>query len=264
MSFRRIEPANELKHLVECYWTVQDENLTTIEQKIIPDGFPEIIFHYGDPYEIKLVDRWDRQPMALLAGQLSNYFFLRNTGRSVILGIKFKPAGITQLFNLSMDSITDNVIELPAALQRKLNFSVDSLSVGMNTQGLAVVDEQLTNLIPKALPETVEKAIGRIRDTRGVLSVNKLCSMLQISERQLERHFKKYIGLSPKFYTRIVRFSYIFEVLQNKKMSWSQLGLECGFYDQSHFIKNFREFTGEDPSDYLFDEPNLANFFLKK
>jgi YesN/AraC family two-component response regulator len=52
--------------------------------------------------------------------------------------------------------------------------------------------------------------------------------------------------------------------MQKEKISWTQVGLESGYYDQAHFIKNFKAFTGEDPSRYFFEEPNLANFFLKK
>ena len=54
MTFNRFDPDEELKNLVECYWIAEDNDPTPFLQKIIPDGFPEIIFHYADPYKIKL------------------------------------------------------------------------------------------------------------------------------------------------------------------------------------------------------------------
>ncbi len=110
----------------------------------------------------------------------------------------------------------------------------------------------------------INRAIHSIFSTNGMISVSELCGVSGMSERQLQRTFKKYIGLPPKLYARIIRFSRIFHVVQQKKLNGSELGLEAGFYDQSHFIRNFKAFTGEEPSQYFFDQPTLANFFLKK
>ena len=63
---------------------------------------------------------------------------------------------------------------------------------------------------------------------------------------------------------RIIRFNYIFKLIQDNNQSWSGLAYEASYFDQSHFIRNFRDFTGENPSDYDFDEKNMANFFLQK
>lgn len=113
-------------------------------------------------------------------------------------------------------------------------------------------------------PNAVDKAVEIILETHGLMDVRELCQRTSTKERQLERLFKKYVGLSPKFYMRVIRFSYVFKMVNEKKLSGAKLGLEAGFYDQPHFIRNFKAFTGEDPSAYLFDQPTLANFFLRK
>jgi transcriptional regulator GlxA family with amidase domain len=97
-----------------------------------------------------------------------------------------------------------------------------------------------------------------------MIPVSAIARVAGVGERQLENLFKKYIGLSPKFYSRIIRFNYIFSLVRENHQSWSGLAYEASFFDQSHFIRNFRDFTGENPSDYAFDEKNLANFFLHK
>lgn len=77
MIYRKHSPSNEIGHLIECYWWIDSEGDSSIsEEKIIPDGFPEMIWHYGEPYEINLSGHWEVQPKALLAGQLTNHFFL--------------------------------------------------------------------------------------------------------------------------------------------------------------------------------------------
>lgn len=111
----------------------------------------------------------------------------------------------------------------------------------------------------------INRAIDKVFSSNGMSTVAEICREADCNERQLERMFRKRVGLSPKLYTRIIRFAYIFQLVEgNEKINGSELGVASGYYDQSHFIRNFKAFTGEDPSRYFFDEPNLANFFLKK
>lgn len=264
MPFFRYEPDPLLRKLIECYWIIEDTDTTIRQQKIIPDGFPEIIFHYGDPYRIKLVNHSELQPKSLLAGQLTKYFFLENTGRSGVLGIKFKPAAITTLFNISMHELTDKVVPLTSRINTLSRMEVDLRKETQHERKIEVINRNLLSLSEKYKRGVVDEAVNLIFSTHGSISVTGLTDHLKTGERQLERLFKKFIGLPPKFYARVIRFSHIFQMVDAKKFTWTDLGLQAGFYDQPHFIKNFKAFTGEDPSRYFFDQPTLANFFMKK
>jgi len=96
----------------------------------------------------------------------------------------------------------------------------------------------------------------------GGISAHDLVSQSGLNRRTFERHFQREIGISPKFYCRIIRFAKIFQHVCKEKPNWSDISFVAGYYDQSHFIRNFREFTGEEPSKYGFDEQSMANFFL--
>ncbi len=265
MQFKRIVPKEKLNNLIECFWIAESEDSSPRIHKIIPDGFPEIIFHFGDHYRIRMQNTWGLQPKNLLAGQISGYFHLENTGRSNLLGIKFKPPALTHLFGLEMSALTDTVVTLNSKLPQ-LDKCTDQLKIiNSNEERIEFLQDELTKMSSLIASRTpIDKAIEIIFNQCGNISVAAICEAAAVTERQLERLFKKYIGLSPKLYARIIRFSYIFQIVQERKMSWSELGLEAGFYDQSHFIKNFKAFTGEDPSQYFFDQPTLANFFLRK
>jgi len=115
MFFKRFAPDHELEPFIECYWIVEDDDTTPRQQKIVPDGFNEIIFHLGDPYRIRLYDQWELQSTSLLAGQIRKHFFLENTGGSNIVGIKLKPTALTHLFGLNMHQFTDKVIDLTSS-----------------------------------------------------------------------------------------------------------------------------------------------------
>jgi AraC-like DNA-binding protein len=265
MYFTRINPSAVLGPYVECYWFIDSDDPEQHQQKIIPDGFTEIIFHLGDPYRINLSGEWEMQAKVLIAGQISKYFFLENTGRSKVVGIKFTPAGLTHLFGLQMNALTDKVLPFGAVKLFFLQQLQEQLHKGLNQDEIVVlVEKSLQAFINPKPDERIDKAIGQVLQTNGTVPIAELCKSLFVNERQLQRLFQKYIGLSPKFYARIIRFNYIFQLLEKGHNSWTEISYHSGYFDQSHFIRDFKAFTGEDPSRYFFDEANMANFFLKR
>ncbi len=268
MLYQRFRPSPHLVEYIKEFWIIDSgTEIAKSKQKIIPDGYPELIFHYKDPYSINISGNWQMQTHSLVAGQIRNHFFLENTGQSGMIGVKMMPTSMTKLFGISMNQLTDSVVDIHslASVQSKLaTLPKPSLQ---NKEAFIQSFEQRLQDIVKADEHTrleLDLALAEIFKSHGILSISKLCKKMDISERQLERQFSKYVGLSPKFYARIIRFSYIFELMQNSDNTWSDLVYQSGFYDQSHFIKNFKEFTGEDPTSYGFDERNMANFHLKK
>jgi AraC-like DNA-binding protein len=265
MFFQRIDPAPELKNIIECFWIVENEAAAPVKQKIIPDGFTEIIFHLKDPYRIRIGSQWQNQSRNLLAGQIRKHFWLENTGATHVVGVKLKPASLTRLFALDMHSLNDRVLDIsmvlkdPAALINIVALSENNeeivASLSKYFKGLPGIDSQ---------PGPVDKAIDMIFVKNGMVTGAELCEEAGVGERQLENLFNKWVGLSPKLYSRIIRFNYIFQLVNEKHKNWTDLTYEAAYYDQSHFIRNFKSFTGESPSAYAFDEKNMANFFLKK
>ncbi|WP_421875312.1 DUF6597 domain-containing transcriptional factor [Marinoscillum sp.] len=260
MIYRRREPSRKLASLIECFWVVDSEgDASVFPQKIIPDGFPELIFHYGDPYKINIAGNWEMQSRNLLAGQLTKYFYLENTGVSGMIGVKMKPCALYNLFGLNMSELVDKVLSVEEALPQ---LEVPEASLDGFDSFCHKMEEIVLDV--NTMQSKAERAAELIVDKHGLLDLSTITDHLDIGARQLERLFKTQIGLSPKFYSRVVRLSYIFQQVQEGDYSWARLAYLAGFTDQSHFIKNFKEFTGEDPSKYRFDHPDMANFFLKK
>lgn len=264
MVFESFVPSDQLKNLVKEFWVVENEDPTPYQQKIIPDGYSEIIIHYGDSYKINLSGKWENQSNILFSSQISKYFFLENTGTSGMIGIKLHPLAFYELFGQNLASLTDTVIPLESLIpehEQSLN-KIGENEMGMNDR-VQLAESWLKSITPKTEPK-VRLAIDRILEQRGITDIEALASEIDLSARQLERQFKKMIGLTPKFYSRIIRFSNIFQVMDSEDTSWVKVALQSGYFDQSHFIRNFKEFTGEEPSAYGFDEKNMANFFLNK
>ncbi|MBX2898558.1 MAG: AraC family transcriptional regulator [Cyclobacteriaceae bacterium] len=267
MNYQRIEPDLKLKPWVDCYWFAESKSLTREKKKIIPDGFPEIIFHYRDSYRINISGTWQRQHKNLLAGQLKKFFYLENTGATGMVGIKFKPAALAHLFNLVMSDYTDRVVPLPEAISKALAGIRMQVQDPLRAEEFAKHIDYELFLLMKPHDEVllkVETCLEMIFARKGNVEVAELCDRVSVAERQLQRWFNRYVGLTPKFYCRVIRFSHIFNLMEQQDASWVEIALESGYYDQSHFIRNFKAFTGEDPSAYLFDEATLANFFMKR
>jgi AraC-like DNA-binding protein len=267
MFFKKIAPGRELESFIECYWVIESENKIPFAKKIIPDGFPEIVFHYKDPYRINNKGHWETQPASLFAGQIRKHFFLENTGASGVFGIKFKPAAITHLLNISMQDFTDKVVGISELKNNCLDNLEKEMLKGTDTETRVQIAEKEMQAWVKNITtpnEIINNAIKQILERQGNIPVTEMRKNLFVSERVLQRLFLKYIGLSPKIYARIIRFNFIFQLIENGETTWADLAYDSGYFDQSHLIKNFKSFTGEEPSGYSFIEENIANFFLNK
>lgn len=268
MIYQLEEPSSKLKTIIKSFWHIDSQgDPSSSIQKIIPDGFPELIFHYQSPYKANISGSWFLQDKYLVAGQIRNHFYIENTGSVGMFGIKLQPWTLKLLFNLDMSTITDKVIAISKFSSLKLetinSVAIDNISFNAKVQ--AIENWFISQLNSKAIkPSNGQKAAQYIIDSKGEISIQKIIEDVGVSERSLERYFKSHIGVSPKFYSRIIRFSNIFNLVQVADFNWSDVTYLAGFYDQSHFIKNFKEFTGEEPSTYGFTEENMANFFLKR
>ena len=267
MVFLKKDPTHQLSGIIKNFWKIDSDGDTTIkEEKIIPDGYPEMIFHYKERPYINIDGHWHKQGNYLLAGQIRNHFYLKNEGDVGTIAIKFQPTAFTTLFDIDMSNLTDKVIPINSILAEILS-SLINIAIGnqsFETKVNLIENWFLHFLKDKKLPKSKgEQILKLILEKQGQISLEEASDNSGISTRSLERYFKKHVGVSPKFYTRIVRFSHIFNLIQNEKFNWSDISFLAGYYDQSHFIKNFKEYTGESPSAYGFDEKNMANFFLK-
>jgi len=265
MKFTRIEAHPKLDQFIECYWMMQCDDPSPRIEKIIPDGFTELIFNYGGLYRAKTKDLWHLQTANLLAGQIKTYFYLENTGKTGSIAVKFKPAALTQFFGLNMSHYVDQITDLNTfgneqlvSLQNKI------LPYQGDQESSRILDDYFISLLPEAATNPLQNVLDLIFSKNGALSVHEMTVAGGSSERQLERLFKKYVGLSPKYYARIIRFNYIFQLIKSENTSWADVVYQSGYYDQSHFIRDFKAFTGEDPSSYYFKASNMANFFLNK
>ena len=128
---------------------------------------------------------------------------------------------------------------------------------------IADLDQFLMEFIQlwKEPDAVVTKSLSLIEESKGQISIEALASALQISARQLERKFTQRVGLPPKTFCRLTRFHHAKSMLESAGgPKWCDLAYECGYYDQTHLIQEFRLFTGQTPARYERARP--VGFFL--
>ena len=268
MIYKKFLPREDLENFIECYyvWESGNSNSEPIEVESPPNAFTSIVFNYADPYMVSN-NKGLRTitPMQFIIGQQTYSYKLHLTGKVGMAGIVFKPTGIASLLNISMHSLTGERVDLKVFIKKEIISGVMEKLVFSKSpeRRYKVLEDFIIENYIKDCPEQdpIDKAANLIVKEKGKVNINELCENSFMSRRQFERKFLKKVGLSPKYYARLRRIGYICSLMAGKeKVNWQDLYLNNDFYDQSHFIKDFTEFTGRPPEKYFYFNNELVHY----
>jgi AraC-like DNA-binding protein len=265
MNYSTFVPDLKLQSLVECYWIV--EGTDTEWQKIAPDGYTEMIFHFGDRYRVRHSGKPEElQPYGILAGQIDIPIFLRPEGKSGVLGIKFHPTGIWKLFGIDMSLLTNQTADLDEFLEGAAGKLIDELrqSPDNNHRVLVIETFLLSRQKIELRKSEIDPVITAIHNSKGQISIQEVADTYKLSLRKIERLFKQHVGVSAKLYSRLIRFAHIYKMIQKPELTKAEATYLSGYFDQAHFNKEFKEFAGESPEDHFLQNHPFSNFFLNR
>jgi AraC-like DNA-binding protein len=239
LRYREISPHPALAPWVQCYWEL--EGLGSGPQIIYPDGRPEIVFHFGDAP----ASAGEVQPRAMFVAQMKSAVTVRPSGITDVLGIRFKPAGAWALLRFGQAEIAGSIIALDEVCVELGRRVFEKLKECPDRRArVATIESVLLARVPQqktALDSIANLVLG------GTLSVQQAREELGISERQCERMFQSATGIGPKLLHRIGRFRRAL-AQASSGAPWSRVAADCGYSDQSHLVRDFREFTGAPPT----------------
>jgi AraC-like DNA-binding protein len=268
MEYREFAPIPQLAGAVDRIWVLEGEGpqADAPAEPILPDGRPELILHFGDPFERVDERGTARQAAVLYAGQVTSPLLLRPTGRVAVIGVRFHPHGAAALLSHpqhELAGLTLGVDAICAPLGRALiavEESADDL-----VRAAAAVQTVLARWIqPKRIDARVRFAVEAIDQSRGRASVDHVAAAAGITRRHLERCFLDSVGVTPKRLARVTRFQHALQMLQRttSRGQGAATAAACGYADQSHFIRDFREFAGCSPAEHLLRDGLLTGFFI--
>ncbi len=271
MQYLKFLPCKQLEPFIECYFIWQSIS-GPVQYMVVespPTGFCSVVVNCGDPYFLQNKKYAKLEvPSVFVAGQAIYSYKLLLNGHISMAGIVFKPAGLASLFNLPVFEFTEERLDLSKIFKAPVVAELASLiqhekdPAGKAKILEAFVLKQAGDKLPA--PDAIDEAANKIVQSNGLLHVNELIEQAFMSRRNFERKFFKKVGLSPKYYARIRRMSYIGNLIAGKaKVDWPDVFHNCEYYDQSHFIKDFIEFTGRTPQQYFDENRELSKYVDK-
>ena len=268
MNYLVYDPSPELQPFVKCFWTLEDERAREpIRQRVVPDGCMEMIFHYADLYEQFFEDgRSVIQPRSFIFGQITKYIEICPTGTSGIVAARFLPEGLTPFLTMPVSALENKAVSLIDVFGEKgKSLEERVIAATDNTQRIKLIEEFLIALLadPQTIDSVTRACVKTIFQSQGRLDVLQLADKMNINRRNMERKFTATIGMSPKQLSKVVRLQSTLRMLEQKKFtSLTSLAYENGYYDQAHFIKDFKEFTGMSPKSFFADNLKLSALFI--
>ncbi len=262
MHYREFQPTPALKPYIDCFWVHSGLLPDNKVYRCVPSGTAAILIGTTQGEElIQRSDTWERLPPAFFTGLWTEPAVMKSNQRIDWFAIQFNPEifvrlfrqplremenatlGIRDVFGKSMDDLIARIVEAPNVQQRI-------------ALAEAFISRELSRpLLEKGYPT---EAMLLLRKHGGQVSTEELSRKVFVGERQLQRAFREHFGVTPKTYGRLMRFNRAAALLKTSdRVNWSDLTYTCGYADQAHFIRDFREFSGANPTALITDPAAL-------
>ncbi len=268
MSYHISKPSPFLSQYVKQYWAIDDcsSNVNEHIQRVVPSGLMELMFYFGDKPNV--VDEKKRfSENSFLSGQQKSYYDIIVSGKISLFLISFQPYGAKLFFEIPSNEFFNLNVPLTYLLKGDAIELESQLCESVTFQEKMIVAEKfLTKLLQKKGKEyeinRIVNSVALINQSKGIIAIDTLSSSVCLSRKQYERTFAEYIGSSPKQFLRTVRFQNSLQAKQrNKNIQLTELAYECGYYDQSHMINDYKLLSGKTPSQYFSECDPYSDYF---
>jgi AraC-like DNA-binding protein len=231
MQYREIEPPPSLASRVECFWTSRTEAGQL--HRVLPDGCADI-----------LLTRSGGRVALEAVGPMTRYRDHSAAPGQFYFGIRFRPGMWHDVLAVPAGTIVDTILPLEDLWGSRARHLADPLGEAASAEACVRIVQSILPCAPSAGP--LERSIAFLERTRGGASIDELASHAGMSSRQFRRVCLDKTGLSPKFLARVLRFRHAVSRMAPQSED-AEVALDCGYYDQAHLIRDFREFAGRPP-----------------
>jgi AraC-like DNA-binding protein len=249
MQHQEFDPPEELQDTIKCFWyNSRDFGELQSGFEVVPDGYAEIIFHFGSACSISYNGSLQPLPSPFMMGLLNQPVLFYTTSRLEIIGIRCFPWTVFDLLGLPSGKDGVRIFEHPIAqLQSTLNKCIHA---GRIDEALAQVKQYFLNERSRiATSSMLLKAGVAMRKANGTMPVSQVAAAAHATVRTLERKFKQSSGHTVKDVSGLMRF----EQVRNQLWLYPDANIaglahELGYTDQSHLSREFKRYSGTTPA----------------
>jgi AraC-like DNA-binding protein len=271
MFYSLYKPAEALRPFISFYWILELDSslMPSAKQRIIPNGCVELIFHFGDRLNTLFPNQKpELQPQSLISGQSTRFYDVEQSGKTGMLSILFKPHGARMFFDLPISEITNQNVDLTLLGHQIAPELTEKIALaGDHKTRISIIEDYLiSKLTDQHLYNSrrLARTIEIINRHKGLVSVGEIASIACLSHKQYDRIFYDFVGLHPKEFLKIVRLQYVFHHHKyNQNETLTELAYACGYYDQAHFVNDFKSLTGLTPKQCFAECESESDYFLQ-
>jgi AraC-like DNA-binding protein len=254
-------PAPPLNRFVRMLWYARAPQPAHRHERVLPTGRTQVILNLARDYilDARETGALVKAAPSLVIGSRSVYEVVDTSDMANLIGIVFEPGALPLFANDAADLFSNRSVALEDIWGNQARSLRDRLrEVHTPTARICHLEADLMHRLqarlarrPVQLPGAVEYALTRFDRAPGVATVAEVARGTGWSERRFSQVFREQVGLSPKLWCRVQRFQRAVQRLHaGADIRWTELALDCGFYDQAHFANEFRAFSGVDPTTY--------------
>ncbi len=257
MLFRTYTPAPPVSEFVEDFWFYDNYRPRHLKERILPSGTVELVVNLRDD-ELRIYDRvrpgvCERFSGAVVSGTYDRFFVIDTAEEASLLGVHFKPGGAFPFFGLPVSELVDTHVDLRTLWGRSGRELRERLvAANRPMDKFRVLEDALASRLSDAWThrDLVRFAVDALSRS-GARRVDEVTRRVGLSQRRFIEVFKTRVGLTPKLFHRVRRFQRVVAHVQRAAATdWCDLALDLGFFDQSHLIRDFGEFSGFSPAEF--------------
>jgi AraC-like DNA-binding protein len=252
-------PAPPLSDFVEAIWLAEVSGATPCKERTLPDGSTELVIDLrGDALEVADGPghaRLHSHRGGILIGPRSESFnIIDATGETAVLGVHFRPGGVFPFLAPPAGELSNAVVSIEDIWGARARELRERLLMDRRPAArFRIVERFLLAMAARPLVRHVAVHFALEELRRAPLArISEITDRIGISQRRFIQVFRDEVGLPPKLFARVRRFQAVLELIAPmREVDWASVAARCGYYDQSHFVNDFRAFSGLTPTAYL-------------
>ena len=236
-------------------------------ERFLPDGSVDLVIDLRDDpkytYNDDLTVR-SRHTGAWFSGIRTGFISISSGRDSSMLVVNFKPFGAFPFVNVPLEEFMDQVVDAESVLGSEIRHLRDALRNAADPAARFRMMEAwlMARYCPPANGfDLTRGATLSILQSPATSTIDRVTRLAGVSNKHLISVFRRYLGITPKQFQRIMRFQAAIQAIENaQEVNWTAIAYDCGFYDQSHFIQEFQRFSGFTPTDYVAARGENLNY----